>query len=423
MRLLSTAASSAATGPVTPASGRFDPFDPQYLLDPYPTLAELRGSEPIFFSPSLGSWVITRYETIRAVLRDTKRFSALIVSDPLVPLCPQAREIIANSDFDVPPILVNNDPPSHTRFRKFFAEPLQRARLLALEPFIRETVAGCVDRLADAERPADLVAGLTWDVPALVFFRLLGVPETDVARVKQWADSRIVMTWGRPSAEEQVRLSKGAIDYYRYSVDLVQQKVEHPVDDYLSDLVRLRDGDDSRASLHEISGMAFNLLFAGHETTTGAATNLFLALLQRRELWDEICRGEQPLAAVVEEGLRFDAPIQAWRRLAREDVEVEGRTLPAGSRVLMVFGAGNRDPGRFENPEQFDPSRKNAAQHLAFGMGLHFCMGAPLAKLELEVMLGQVSKRFPGMRLVPGAERPYTPNTSFRALRRLMVTW
>ena len=217
MRLLSTEASAPASGPITAASDQFHPFDPDYLQDPYPTLAALRGSEPVFFSPELGSWVVTRHETIKAMLRDVKRYSALIVSDPLKPLCPHARELIQQSSLDVPPMLVNNDPPSHTRYRKFFAEPLQRPRLLSLEPFVRETVAAHVDRLAQSARPADLVAGLTWDVPALVLFKLLGVPPEDVARVKQWASSRVVLTWGRPTDEEQVRLSAGAIDYFEYS--------------------------------------------------------------------------------------------------------------------------------------------------------------------------------------------------------------
>lgn len=423
MRLLSTEASAAVSGPVTPASGMFDPFEPTFLRDPYPTLAHLRGSEPVFFSPSLGSWVVTRHETIKGILRDTRRYSALIVSDPLKPLCPHARGMIQQSGFDVPPMLVNNDPPSHTRYRKFFAEPLQRPRLLSLEPFIRATVASYIDRLEQAPRPADLVAGLTWDVPALVLFELLGVPPEDVAKVKEWADSRVVLTWGKPTDEEQVRLSSGAIDYFNYSKDLVNRKLTEPGDDYISDLLRARGGDDEKMSLHEISGIAFNLLFAGHETTSSAAVNMFSAVLQRRDLWERICSGEQPAAPVVEESLRFDAPIQAWRRLAKEDVVLDGVPVPAGSRLLMVFSAANRDPAVFEHPDDFDPSRKNLPQHLAFGQGLHFCMGAPLARLEVEVMLEQVAKRLPGMTVVPGQEPHYVPNTSFRALRKLMVTW
>src|SRR5689334_6358924 len=199
MRLLSNDASAQAAGPVTEASERFDPFAPGYVLDPYPQLADLRATEPVFFSPEIGSWVVTRFETVKAVLRDTARYSAMIASDPLTPLCPHARNIIASSDFDVPPLLVNNDPPSHPKYRAFFGAPLQRERLQALQPFIKATVDEHVQRMAAGPSPADLVKALTWDVPALALFRLLGVPPEDVAKVKQWASSRVVMTWGRPT--------------------------------------------------------------------------------------------------------------------------------------------------------------------------------------------------------------------------------
>jgi cytochrome P450 len=423
MRPLSTAASSNATGPVTAASHQFDPFDPPYQQDPYPVLSQLRANEPVFFSPELGTWVVTRHETVRKVLRDSERFSATIASDPLKPLCPHARAIITGSEFDVPPMLVNNDPPSHTGYRALFSEPLNRPRFESLEPFIRETVDVYLDRLLAGGRPADLVKGLTWDVPALVLFRLLGVPAEDVAMVKSYADSRVVLTWGRPTDDEQVRLATGAVEFFRYATSLVARKEQAPADDYLSDLIRMRAGDDTRVCLGDLSAMAFNLLFAGHETTSSAAANLFKAVLPERDLWSRICSGEQALMPVVEEGLRFDPPVQAWRRLSKEDVELDGVFIPAGSRLLLMFAAANRDPQQFPQPDRFEPDRRNVLQHTSFGMGLHYCLGAPLARLEVKVMLEQVARRIPAMELVAGQAWEYTPNTSFRALRRLMVTW
>ena len=424
MRLLSNAAAAeGASGPVTEASGRFDPFAPDYLLDPYVLLAELRAREPVFFSPALGSFVVTRHETIRQVLRDAKRYSAMIVSDPLKPLCPHARAMIQQSGVDVPPMLVNNDPPSHTRYRDFFSAPMQRPRLMALQAFIDKTVQTYLDRLIESGSPADLVAGLTWDVPALVLFELLGIPQEDVAKVKQWAASRVVMTWGLPTDEEQIRLSAGAIDYFNYARELVQRKLKAPADDYVSELLRQRDGDDERMSLREISGTVFNLLFAGHETTSSAAINMFAALLESEALWDDICAGRTAPASVVEESLRMDPPVQGWRRQAREEVTLDGVTIPAGGRLLLMFAAGNRDPEVFDRPDQFDPQRDRLNQQLAFGHGLHFCLGAPLARLELERMLLLTAERIPQLRLVTGQSREYLPNTSFRVLKKLMVQW
>lgn len=423
MRLLSTDASSEAHGPSTPASDRFDPFAPEYLANPYRLLGELRGTEPVFFSPVVGSWIVTRFETIKAVLRDTQRFSASIASDPLTPLCPHARQMAQDAGFNVPPLLVNNDPPSHAHYRAFFGAPLSRQRLLSLRPFVEQVIDEHLDRLASGEKPADIVAGLTYEVPAFVLFQLLGVPAEDVPKVKEWAASRLVLTWGRPTEQEQVALTKGAIEYYHYAHALVREKLKNPGDDYISDVIRLRDGDDSKATLHEIGATCFNLLFAGHETTSSAAANMFKAVLSDRELWRSITAGEQRIPAVVEEALRIDPPVQSWRRLAKEDVTLDGVTIPAGSRVLMMFASGNHDPQQFENPEDFCPSRRNVLQHVAFGAGAHFCLGAPLARMELEIMLQRAAVLFPTLDLVARQEFSYIPNTAARALRTLLVTW
>jgi cytochrome P450 len=146
-------------------------------------------------------------------------------------------------------------------------------------------------------------------------------------------------------------------------------------------------------------------------------------VLPNRELWNAICTGEQPIPPVVDEALRFDPPVQAWRRLAKEDVELDGIPIPAGSRLLLVFAAANRDPQQFPDPDAFKPGRRNIMQHVAFGTGIHFCLGAPLAKLEVAVMVERLARRLPSVALVADQDFNYTPNTSFRALRRLMVTW
>lgn len=204
---------------------------------------------------------------------------------------------------------------------------------------------------------------------------------------------------------------------------MVRQKLANPGDDYVSDLVRLRDGDDEKATLHEVGAHAFILLFAGHETTSSASANMFKAVLSNPELWRDIAAGGQRIPAVVEEAIRIDPPVQAWRRLAKEEVTLDGVTLPAGSRVLMMFASANHDPGQFEQPDEFRPSRRNVMQHVSFGTGAHFCLGAPLARMEMEIMLQRTAARFPTLDLVPGQEFSYLPNTAARALRSLMVTW
>lgn len=423
MRLLEI--NSKPDGPVdaTEIGKKFDPFHPDYLADPYPQLAEAQAQEPVFYAPSIDSWVITHHETIRSVLKDTRRFSPSIASDPLVPLCPHAREIIQSSEFDVPNTLVNNGSETHPHYRRFIGEPLKPNRTLALKPFIIETVDAQIEQMLAAGPTGDLARGLTWDVPALVLFRLIGIPDEDIPVVKNYADSRVVLLWGRPTAEEQIRLTEGAVGFFRYAQDLVNQRLAEPRDDFPSALIRQRDGDDSKATIRDIVGATFNLLFAGHETASSASANILSAILARPALWDRIVAGDVDMALLVEEGLRFDPPVQAWRRLAMEDVELDGVSIPAGSHLLLHFAAGNRDPERFDDPQAFRADRANAAQHLSFGMGAHFCLGAPLAKLEISIMIERLAKLVPTLRAVSGQAGDYLPNTSFRGLRRLPVTW
>lgn len=423
MRLLASEQTGSPPPEVTEAGKRFDPFHPDFVLDPYPLMAELQAAEPVFYSPVVDSWIVTRYATVRAVLRDTDRFSPRIVSDPLTPLCPHARDIIVNSEFDVPGLLVNNDSPTHPHCRKFFGEPLKPQRLASLRPFIEQTVAAQIARMIETGPPADLAMGLTWDVPALVLFHLLGIPDEDVPQVKEYADSRVVLLWGRPTEEEQIRLTQGALAFFRYTTKLVHARLEQPGDDYPSDVIRQRAGDDSLATIRDIIAVTFNLLFAGHETTSSASANILSAILSRPALWNGVVDGSVNISKLVEEGLRFDPPVQAWRRLVKEDVVLDGIEIPAGSRLLLHFAAANRDPERFEQPELFNPERPNAGQHTSFGIGAHFCLGATLARIEIETMIRQLAEKLPSLTLVPHQQPDYLPNTSFRGLRRLQVSW
>jgi cytochrome P450 len=423
MRLLAPEKPKAPTGEVSAAAKQFDPFHPAYVLDPYATMAAMQKNEPVFYSPTIDTFVVMRHATIATVLRDSKRFSAGIVSDPLTPLCPEARSIIANSEFDVPGLLVNNDTPSHPHCRKFFGEPLRPQRLKVLQPFIEQTVDSYIDRMLELGPPSDLARVLTWDVPALVLFKLLGIPNEDIPRVKAYADSRVVLLWGRPTAADQIRLTKGAVEFFRYTTQLVHARIANPRDDYPSDLLRQRDGDDARATIRDIIAVTFNLLFAGHETTSSAAANTLYAVLSRQPIWDRIVGGSIETGRVVEEGLRYDPPVQAWRRQAKEDVILDGVRIPEGSHILLVFAAANRDPERFAKPDEFDPDRADATQHVSFGMGAHFCLGAPLARMEIGTMIERLARRIPRLSIAPENVLSYLPNTSFRGLRRLQAAW
>jgi cytochrome P450 len=422
VRLLASQAGPVGPDTVTAAGSAFDPFDPQFVLNPYPALRELQKDEPVFFAPAINSWIVTRYDTVRSVLQDAKRFSASITSDPLTPLCPQARRMIVESDFDVPALLVNNSTDSHPRCRKFFGEPLKPQRLKQLHSFIEDTTDALIAAMVAQGPPSDLATGLTWDLPALTLFRLLGVPDAEVPMVKAYADSRVVLLWGRPSEDDQIRLTRSALDFFHYTKQLVQDRLRNPREDYPSDLIRARDGDDERATLPEIIGVTFNLLFAGHETTSSAMANTLSAVLGQPGLWTDIAEGRADVPKLVDEGLRYDPPVQAWRRLAVCDVTLEGVDIPAGGQILLHFGAANRDGRVFEHPETFDPGRGNSL-HVSFGVGAHFCLGASLARAEMAIAIERLARRLPGLAILPDNLPSYLPNTSFRGLRQLRVAW
>lgn len=423
MRLVDEAQKISGPEPISAAAQAFDPFAPDYVADPYPLLAKIQREEPNFFANSINTWVITRQTTVRSILTDTRNFSASIASDPLIPLCPHARAIISGSNFDVPGLLVNNDPPSHARYRKFFGEPLKFQHVRTLQPFITDLVDRHINDALDAGPPHDLAKGLSWDIPALVLFRLLGIPDDDVPMVKDYADSRVILLWGRPTEQEQITLTSKAVEFFRYTKALVEARIGDPRGDYPSTLLRQRLLVDDAPTIREIIAVTFNLLFAGHETTSSATANLLSALMARPTLWKDVVDGKVDIAKLVEEGLRYDPPVQAWRRLAKVDVEIDGIAIPAGSHILLHFAAANRDPDIFVDPHRFCPARQDGMKHVSFGAGAHFCLGAPLAKMEIAIMIERLAALIPNLHAVADQQSEYIPNTSFRGLRRLEVAW
>jgi cytochrome P450 len=403
-------------------AGRFDPFHDPYLADPYPFFAEARAATPAFYSPDLGYWVVTRYHDVRHILRTPELFSAANTLAPLQPICPAAGRLLAEGGFRPIPTLTNLDPPGHSRVRRLTNVAFTTRRVAAMEPFVRGlTGRFCKERLSSGR--ADLVRDLAWELPALVIFRVLGVPDEDVPRVKAGAENRLLLMWGRPGEDEQVRLAQGMAAFWCYAESLVASRAEQPRDDLTSDLLLARDGDLPALNHHEVTQIVYELLFAGHETTTGMISNALRQLLTHRQAWEEICRDPSLIPNALEEVRRFDSSVIAWRRLTTRAVQIAGVPVPAHANLLLLLGSANRDPAVFEGPERFDIRRHNAREHLSFGHGAHYCLGAPLARLEARVVLEELSARLPSLRLVPGQTLRFQPNTTFRAPLALLVEW
>ena len=313
-------------------------------------------------------------------------------------------------------------PPDHTRLRRFINKAFTPCRVQALEPRIRELTMRMIDAFAN-DGHADLVAQLVYELPALVIFILLGIPEADVPNVKTWANSRVLLNFGDLPVEEQVEHAHNLVRYWQYCVRLVEERFERPSDDLPGALVKLYQAGDQSISKHEIASLCYGLLTAGHETTTNLLGNGLKELQANQSQWEAICADPSLIPNAVEELLRFGPPVLTWRRKVKRDVKVAGVALPAGANLLLLLGSANRDETVFDKSEMLDIRRANAKEHLSFGYGIHFCLGAPLARLEACIVLEELSRRLPQLRLAPDQSFTFSPNTSFRGPQQVWVEW
>ena len=404
-----------------PVDESFDPLSPGYLADPYAVLASLpHGEQPVFFAPAIGYYVLTRYDDIAAVFRDPASYSAAIAQAPLGPITEQAQQILRGAGHKPQPSMVSLDEPEHARLRKPAARAFSMKRVTALIPAIEATTARLLDAVA-GQPEFDLVAALAFPLPANIVFSLMGVPEADFGQLKQWCGYRAALGWGRPAPRDQVEIATSMAAYRGYLRDLVTRKAAAPGDDLTSDLIAIHHEAPDRLTLDEIGSILFSLSFAGHETTTGLIGNTVRRLLEQPGRWSEITRHPDLIPAAVEETLRYDPSVPVWRRVTTRPVTLAGHELPSGARLFLWLAAAGRDPAAFPEPDAFDLHRPDASRHLAFGQGLHYCLGANLGRLETQVAVSELARRYPGLRLVPGQQLTFHPNISFRGPQVLRV--
>jgi cytochrome P450 len=410
--------------PVSALAASFDPFCEDYLQDPYRYFARFRAQEPVFYSPQIGYWVVSRYEDIIRIYKDAETFSSAETVVMITPPCEQALHELMQGGYAPSTQLVDEDPPQHSQHRRVIRKGLTLVKVAELEPYTRRFVTQSLDALVQNGR-ADLVEELVFSVPALTAFILMGVPEAEVDRVRGYAKRLALWIWGRPTADEQVDLARDFVAYLGYAREHVRRLMTEPGDDYISNMVRAWQADPDEALWDEnyLVTVMQGHLFAAHETTTDAAAAGFKVLLENRSQWEAICADPDLIPNAVEEVLRFQTSVPVCRRLTTCPTTLGGHALPAGSRIMILNGSANHDSEKFPDGESFDITRANARQHVAFGWGAHLCLGRELARMELRVILEEASRRLPHMQLVQPQDWIYSHNTSHRGPQHVRVVW
>lgn len=402
-----------------PFSTQFDPLD---LTDPFPLLARAQRERPIFYSPDIEYWVVTRHEDVKAVFKDWETYTAANTITPIVPFSEAVQTMLTEGNYTPVPVLSNNVPPDHTRIRKLVNRLFLPRRMRHFAPAIRQLAQERIEEIRPLGQ-ADIVAALTYDFPAYVLFHVLGVPDADVPQVKAWSDNRIELYYGRPTPQEQIKRTQGLVPFWHYVVNLVKEKINNPTDDLTSDLIRMRDGDDAVLTINEIASCMITLLVAGHETTTAQLTNGLLHWLSHHDQWLKLCKEPSRIPQAVEEMMRIDPSVCAWRRYVTKDVTLGGVPIPAGANLLLMLNAANRDDTLFPEPDVINLDRNNLREHLAFGYGIHYCVGAPLARLEMTIFFEELTRLMPSLTLLSDQRLTYMRNISFRGPLQLWVEW
>ncbi|MFM7687361.1 MAG: cytochrome P450 [Actinomycetota bacterium] len=395
---------------------RFTPSDPSFISNPYPVLNEIREAAPGFRNPITGQWTITRFADVHETLRDrrlgrayTHRYSHSEVGRPEPD--PRWASFHQHEEWS----LLCLEPPDHTRIRRLVAKVFTPRAVASLRPQIERFADELLDRCADLGA-FELLRDYAQPYSVAVICSMLGVPRSDTQLLLDWSHAIVKMYELSTTDEVRAGANTAAAEYIAYTKALIAEKRTAPDGLLVSELVRVEDEGDVLTE-DEIVSTTMVLLEAGHEATVNTLGNGLRALMLHRDQWLRLTAGEVPAKVAIEELLRWDSPLQLFERwVLEEGVEIAGQPLRVGEEVAMLFGAAQRDPRRFADPDRFDVGRGDTA-HIGFGGGIHFCVGAPLARQELEVSLAGLVQRFPGLTL---AEQPdYQPNFVIRGLQAL----
>jgi pimeloyl-[acyl-carrier protein] synthase len=396
------------------AAIQFNPLLPEFIVDPYPFYARLRTEDPVHRSP-LGIWVLSRYADALLLLRNPRfgraNYDRLILErfgDG--PLYSSFRRWMLFAD-----------PPDHTRLRGLVSKAITPRAVEALRPKIERLVDELLAPLIAGGR-MDLIAEVAQPLPVLVIGELLGVGATEVAQFWRWSDALAlaleIATATPEIAAEADEAARGLTEYFR---EVIDRRRGHPTDDLISALIAAEE-QGSQLDQDELIATCVMLFFAGHETTVNLIGNGLLALLRQPDQLGRLRENPALMPTAVEELVRYDSSVQRTARTANDDLELDGKMIRRGEHVVALIGAANRDPDRFSEPDRLDLGRQDNP-HLSFGGGIHYCIGAPLARVEASTALSALLTRLPNLALDPTAPPVWRQRSNMRGLQSLPISW
>lgn len=405
------------TVPVTPAGLGYTPADPAFIADPYPAFARLRVDHPVVYDPATNQWLVARFADVNALLRDRRlgrSYVHVATHEEFGRTPPPAWQAPFEASQRLQ--LIDMEPPDHTRLRRLVSTAFTPRTVEGLRPRVTELVDGLVS--AALERGAfDLLADLIEQLPVAVIAELLGIPPADRGQLRPWsADMTLMFELTRGEADER-RAVQATVEFSDYLRTLVRDRRARPRADLLSELALVAEAGD-RLSEDELIATAILLLNAGHEASVNGAANAWWTLFRHPQALAALRADPGLVPTAVEELLRFDTPAPMFERWVLEDIELHGITIPRGEELALLFASANRDPAQFANPDGLVLDRA-PNPHLSFGAGIHFCLGAPLARLELGILFRAILERMPTLELV--SEPAWKPRFVLRGLQALPV--
>ena len=395
----------------------YQPFVNPQLSDPYSFYDFARKEEPVFFSSVLNGYAVTRYSDIVAILKDPGKFCSKDNLEPIDEFTPETIAVLRKG-FPFVSDLVNSDGERH----KFLREPLLKVFAPARIKTLSDSIAAIANRLIDGfidDGNVDIVTQFAYPLPLEVIFTLYGVPLEMMADFKRWGYDNTKLVSSNLDAASQLKAANSVVEMQYAIADLIEKKRTAPCEDLISDII------DSELTLNDMVIVLSGLIVAGHKTTSHLIGNALKVLLETPGYWQAICKNPSMIPGVLEEALRYEAPIPAMIRTNKQEVEIAGVKIPENSKLFLMYGSANRDRNQYKDAENFDIQRfqNKTSDHLAFGYGIHRCIGSNLALLEARIAFEILSSRLPNLRIPPNQQLNYIPTLMTRGFTNLIVEW